>query len=609
MTTDVVPATEDKSPPTFDAIPLSEPVRRAVDEMGWVNPTPVQLATYEPAVDGRDLIVQARTGTGKTGAFGIVIADKLVTADPGVQALVLAPTRELALQSARELSKIGKHNGIRTSAVYGGAPMERQVRELEAGAQVVSGTPGRVLDHLKRGTLDARGLKVLVLDEADEMLSMGFAEELNAIIDRLPKERQTLLFSATVDRGVERVANRHMTDPEHVSLSSDAIGATTISHFTYLVSGQGKVNDLIEILEVEDPESAIVFCNTKAETEMVAQQLSQAGFNATWLNGDLPQSEREKVMARTREGKLRYLVATDVAARGIDISHVTHVINYTFPDHIEQYIHRTGRTGRAGRTGTAISLVSPQELGSLYYLRLTYKIFPVERSLPTKGEERTRREADRIGLLEAAFPKAVSEIDRSVARRLLTHPDAERIVGGLLGAFFGGREGVDEEAAEARRDRRPEPVEAASDDDGGKKKKKKKKDGTKKKKKKDEAREAREQEAAAAGADEARTPHEEPEAEARDDEAPRESEAPKDDEEGMTRLYVNLGRRDGLRAGDIARLLRDSCSLERAEIGRVRVRDKHAFVDVQSDRVDHVLSTLPGQVVDEREVVVEVAKN
>jgi ATP-dependent RNA helicase DeaD len=274
------------------------------------------------------------------------------------------------------------------------------------------------------------------------------------------------------------------------------------------------------------------------------------------------------------------------------------VINYTFPEHIEQYIHRTGRTGRAGRTGTAISLVSPQELGSLYYLRLTYKIFPVERSLPTAGEERTRKEVDRIALLDAAFSKSVSEIDRAVARRLLTHPDAERIIGGLLAAFFGKREDVDEEAAESRRDRRPEPVETKGD--GEKKKKKKTKgDGEKKKKKKKKKDSTPAPEAEAAPADDG-------------EKEPAESKTPDgqdDGEEGMTRLYVNLGRRDGLRAGDIARLLRDSCSLDRAQIGRVRVRDKHAFVDVQSDRVDHVLSTLPGQKVDEREVVVEVARS
>ncbi|RLB48673.1 MAG: heavy metal transporter, partial [Deltaproteobacteria bacterium] len=485
MTTEVTETTQ-ASEPTFDAIPLSDAVRRAVNEMGWENPTPVQLATYEPACAGRDLIVQARTGTGKTGAFGIVIADKLVTNEPGVQALILAPTRELALQSAREMQKIGAHSGITTTAVYGGAPIERQVRELDDGAQVVSGTPGRVLDHLKRGTLDARNLSVLVLDEADEMLSMGFAEELNAIIDRLPEKRQTLLFSATVDRAIERVASRHMTDPERIELSSDAVGATTIDHYTYLVTGQGKVNDLIKIIEVEDPESAIIFCNTKAETEMVSQRLSQSGYNATWLNGDLAQSDREKVMARTRAGKLRFLVATDVAARGIDVSHVTHVMNYTFPPAIEQYIHRTGRTGRAGRTGTAISIVSPQELGSLYYLRLQYKIFPVERSLPNAGEERTRREADRIGLLDAAFPNQPTEMDLAVARRLMTHADAERLLGGLIATFFGQGENVDEEAAAARRERNPEPVadEGAKASDDGKKKKKRKKDDDRDKKRK-----------------------------------------------------------------------------------------------------------------------------
>ncbi|MFW6087404.1 MAG: DEAD/DEAH box helicase, partial [Myxococcota bacterium] len=454
------PPTAETKAPSFDDLPLSEPLRRAIEAMGWTEPTPVQIETYPLTVDGQDLIVQARTGTGKTGAFGIPLVDRLVRAGGGVQTLVLAPTRELALQSQRELTRLGEHLGVGTAAVYGGAPMDRQIRQLREGVDIVSGTPGRVLDHLRRGTLDLSGLKVLVLDEADEMLSMGFAKELNAIMELLPKQRQTLLFSATVDDAIQRVADRHMTDPQFVTLSGDAVGATNISHFLYMVSGKGRARDLIRLIEVENPESAIVFCNTKAETEQVAAELQQAGFNADWLNGDLPQSDREKIMARTRQGDLRYLVATDVAARGIDISHLTHVINYTLPESPQQYIHRTGRTGRAGRTGTALSLVSPLELGTLYFLRLQYKIFPVERSLPTAGEEQTRAEADRVALLEEAFPGTPSEMDRAVAQRLLTHPDAERLLAGLLDAFFGTRgEDVDEQAAAARRSRRPEPVE------------------------------------------------------------------------------------------------------------------------------------------------------
>ncbi len=383
-------------PPTFDAIPLAPEVRRAIDEMGFVTPTPVQIAAFGPAAEGKDLVVQARTGTGKTAAFGLPLVDKRVRPDGGAQVLILAPTRELALQSSREIERLGVHRAIKAVAVYGGAPMEKQVRELEEGAQIVSGTPGRVLDHLRRGTIDGNALRILVLDEADEMLSMGFAEELNAIVEFLPKQRQTMLFSATIEESVQRLAARLLKDPVHLSLSSDQVGAQTISHFVYLVSGLGKTRDLVRIIEVENPESAIIFCNTKAVTEQVAAELAAAGFSADWLNGDLPQSQREAVLGSTRDGKLRFLVATDVAARGIDISHLTHVINYDFPQELEGYVHRTGRTGRAGRTGTAVSLIAGADLGSLYYLRLQYKIFPIERSLPSAGDLRTRQELDRV---------------------------------------------------------------------------------------------------------------------------------------------------------------------------------------------------------------------
>ena len=327
---------EDTSPevelaPTFDAIPLSPPVRRAIDELGFLSPTAVQMAAFEPAGLGHDMIVQSRTGTGKTLAFGLPLVDRLVLEGHGLQALILAPTRELALQSQRAIEQVGKYKNMRTVAVYGGAPMERQVAALRQGAEIVSGTPGRVLDHIKRGTLDPLGIRVLVLDEADEMFSMGFAKELNAIMDALPTKRQLLCFSATIDGNVQRMAERRMTNPQFIALSSDQVGAASISHFFYMVMGD-KLSALIRVLEVEDPESAIIFCNTKAETETVARHLCSAGFNADWLNGDLPQGDREKIMKATREGKLRYMVATDVAARGIDISHLTHVITYGFPE-------------------------------------------------------------------------------------------------------------------------------------------------------------------------------------------------------------------------------------------------------------------------------------
>jgi ATP-dependent RNA helicase DeaD len=458
MTQESSAAAETKPAPTFDALPLSADIRKAVDALGYTHPTPVQLAVFESASRGKSLVVQARTGTGKTAAFGLPIVDALVKkSTEGVQALILTPTRELALQVGREIETLGQFRGTKVVAIYGGAPMGRQITALEEGAQVVAGTPGRVLDHLRRGTLDPKNIRIFVLDEADEMLSMGFQKELNAIIEMLPKERQGLYFSATLPPDVERLANSHLKEPEWITLSSDQIGALELSHFVYLVREGDKRAALNRIIEVEDPQSAIIFCNTKQETEMLSESLKRAGYEADWLNGDLEQAARERVMAATREGKLRFLVATDVAARGIDISHLTHVINADFPESAEQYVHRTGRTGRAGRTGTAISIVGPKDVGHLYMLRLTYKIRPIERMLPTAGELRTRAEADMIAFLADAYATRTPDPQHlAVARRLLTDDRAEQVIAGLLADHLGASAAQD--AADARRAKNPPPV-------------------------------------------------------------------------------------------------------------------------------------------------------
>lgn len=602
--------------PTFDSIALSSHVRRAIDELGFTHPTPVQRAAFEPACEGKDLIVQSRTGTGKTLAFGLPLVDRLVRQGDGVQALILAPTRELALQSQRALDQIGQHKGISTVAVYGGAPMEPQISALRRGAEIVSGTPGRVLDHMQRGTLDTRGIRVLVLDEADEMFSMGFAKELNAIMDALPEQRQMLCFSATIDGHVQRMAERRLREPEFITLSSDQVGAASISHYYYMVLGD-KLTELIRVLEVENPESAIIFCNTKNETESVARGLTHAGFNADWLNGDLPQRDREKIMARTREGKLRYMVATDVAARGIDISHLTHVINYGFPESAEQYVHRTGRTGRAGRTGTAISVVGPANLGSLYILRLTFKILPIERSLPSQTELQTRRETDRLALLTEAFRDAPIDENRDVVRRLLTHPDAERVLGGLVRSFFSAVAGdVDETAAILRRGQPLEPVpsvdsnsgdeersDEASSDEGAE-------GPARKRKRRNRGRTSRADETSAGS----------PESESSEVILP--APAPEEiqtneptsvplatpDLEGMTTLYLNVGRRDGLEPRDVSSLLSTQCGFGVDDIGRVRVKERHTFVGVPSERVEEVIGALAGQSLKDRQLHVERAK-
>ena len=318
-----------------------------------------------------------------------------------------------------------------------------------------------MLDHLRQRTLDPSGIRILVLDEADEMLSMGFARELNAILETLPKNRQGLFFSATIPPDIERLAHTHLRTPSS-SRSRATRSARSRSRTTSTCCSSGdKVGQLVRILEVEDPESAIIFCNTRDETQRVAEALKTRGFDADWLNGDLPQNDRERVMSATREGRLRFLVATDVAARGIDISHLTHVINYDFPETAEQYVHRTGRTGRAGRTGTAIALVGPKDIGNLYLLRLTYKIRPIEKQLPSAGELKTRAEMDvapalRRRVREPRPRTRTTSRSRGACSPTTTPSASSRACCAITSARAGAT--LATEAAEARRARNPPPV-------------------------------------------------------------------------------------------------------------------------------------------------------
>ncbi|HTQ41368.1 MAG TPA: DEAD/DEAH box helicase [Polyangiaceae bacterium] len=601
--------------PTFDVLPLSPEVRRAIDAMGYRHPTPVQMAVFEPAAEGRSLVVQARTGTGKTAAFGLPIVDRLVKPTAkAVQALVLCPTRELALQVSREVEQIAKVRGTQIVAIYGGASMSRQVEALEAGAQIVVGTPGRVLDHLRQGTLDPASIRVLVLDEADEMLSMGFAKELNAIIERLPKNRQGLFFSATIPPDIQRLAKTHLRDTELIALSSDQVGALEITHYVYLWPGGDKAGHLVRILEVEDPESAIVFCNTRDETQRVAEALKVRGYDADWLNGDLPQSDRERVMNATKEGRLRFLVATDVAARGIDISHLTHVINYDFPESAEQYVHRTGRTGRAGRTGTAISLVGPKDIGNVYLLRLTYKIRPIEKQLPSTGELRTRAEMDLLQVFVDAFAaREAHPDDLSLARRLLTHENAERIVAGLLRDHLGARGGdVQATASEARRARNPEPQAPTRPQVPARSHAEPRPHATPRPKAPPPPREREsrpslprytESEAPppprAETASAARARDEAHPARAETDEAPLSAD--------FVQMFVNVGKREGVRASDLQKLLTDK-GIAPEETGRIRIRDRMSFVPVKKTAFDRAVAALAGHVIGGRTIVAELAK-
>ncbi len=431
-------------PASFADLGLPREVAAALDDMGYFTPTPVQSAVYQKVMEGKDLMVQSRTGTGKTTAFGLPIVSAVETGKRAPQAIILTPTRELALQVSRELGMLSKHKGLAVETIYGGAPIGKQIDALRQGVHVVVGTPGRVLDHIGRRTLDLKGVRFFVLDECDEMLSMGFLEDIERIAQHVPKDRQTLLFSATMPDEVRRYSKRQMREPEHVALSSGNISVEEIHHAYYIVSGVARARDLLRILAHENPESAIIFCNTRDETGMVARFLQKQGLDAEALSSDLSQSDRERVMKRMKAKNLRFLVATDVAARGIDILELSHVINYSFPDSAEVYVHRTGRTGRAGKKGTALSLIGPRELGSFWYLKMLYKIQPEERDLPPASvlEGVLKAPLPRVGppppdplaTLRGVVSGTPTEEHLALARRVLAEADAETLVALLAGA-------------------------------------------------------------------------------------------------------------------------------------------------------------------------------
>ncbi len=391
---------------------LPEDIQAGLRDLGWTEPMPVQARVIPVMREGKDLIVQARTGSGKTGAFGIPIIRQVDTGLAATQALVMAPTRELANQVAGEIIAMGKHRGVRCLPIYGGVGYAAQLEGLKAGAHVVVGTPGRILDHLGSGRLNLDRVKVLVLDEADELLSLGFWPDMREINGYLPRERQSCLFSATIPEKVRSLSRVFLHDPEFVSLSEGQVAPSEIEHFFMVTTAAEKDANLVRILEYEDPESAIIFCNTKDDVRFVTAVLQRRGFDADQISGDLSQAARESTMARIKSGELKFMVATDVAARGIDISQLSHVISYSSPDSPEVYVHRTGRTGRAGKAGVAISLVSGLDIGNFRYLQNVNKIDVLERKIPTEADILARMR-ERLEVKVEQEVRAIPERERA----------------------------------------------------------------------------------------------------------------------------------------------------------------------------------------------------
>src|SRR6201991_22779 len=379
--------------PTFADLQIHPAVLQAVADVGYETPSPIQAATIPAMMAGSDVVGLAQTGTGKTAAFAIPILSKIDTNSKATQALVLAPTRELALQVAEAFSRYGAHLPVHVLPVYGGASYGPQLAGLKRGAQIVVGTPGRVIDHLEKGSLDLSHLDYMVLDEADEMLQMGFAEDVERILAETPEYKQVALFSATMPPAIRKITTKYLHDPVEVTVKAKTATADNISQRYIQVAGPRKMDALTRVLEVEPYEAMIVFVRTKQATEEVAERLRSRGFSAAAINGDIPQAQRERTIAALKNGSVDILVATDVAARGLDLERISHVLHYDIPHDTESYVHRIGRTGRAGRSGQALLFVSPRERHMLKSIEKATRQKLTEAELPSVDDVNAQRVA------------------------------------------------------------------------------------------------------------------------------------------------------------------------------------------------------------------------
>jgi ATP-dependent RNA helicase DeaD len=508
------------SPTSFAALGLADRLAATVAARGYDAPTPIQAALLPPLLAGRDAIGQAPTGTGKTAAFTLPMLQHLGEGTGTLRGLVLTPTRELAKQVADAVYTYGQRLGVRVLPIYGGTSYGKQIRRLKKGTDVVVGTPGRVLDLLRKGALDLSRVTHAVLDEADEMLSMGFIDDIEAILGATPEGRQTAFFSATLSRDFERLAARHLTDPATGRVEASDRLADAIEQRYYVVSKRRRLDALQTLLEVEDVESAIVFARTRAETFELAEALMQAGYRAGALNGEMDQSARTAMLARFRDRRIQILVGTNVAARGLDIDHVSHVINVGLPRDPEVYVHRIGRTGRAGATGTALTLVAHHHRGQIRKVERYTKQSIAEATLPTAAELADHRDA-RLRADLAARLEAAGDCTREYA-----------IVADLVEQGYG-----------------PLAIAAA-------------------------ALKAARGEAPGLGAD---APDEAP-AHAGDGAPP--AHAHDSHEDGMVRLRLDIGHKHGTRPGQVVGALAGGAGMPGKVIGRIDIHPRHTLVDV-----------------------------
>lgn len=534
----------------FTSLNLREEIEQAITGLGYSEPTPIQTAIIPIMLKGADVIGQAQTGTGKTAAFALPILQNF-TPQRHVQGLILAPTRELALQVADSMTEYGKHLDVRVLAVYGGQPYGPQISRLNRGVDIVVGTPGRLLDLIERKALNIKHVNNVVLDEADEMLNMGFIEDVEKILGETPPERQTALFSATMPARIRSLANRFMRDPQHVNIKRDTLTLASTEQRYYLVHESDKTNALTRLFEIEPITSALIFARTRAETSQLANELVVRGIPAEAIHGDLDQKAREAVLSRFRSNQLKVLVATDVAARGLDIEDISHVFNYHLPDDAEVYIHRIGRTGRAGKTGIAITLLSPREKRRMREVEALTKQPVTKMELPTAADIHRHRESQVVENLKIWLGRGRYKRELEMVQELIE----------------AGYDPLNVAAAAikiARADEKQRPIaeigEVKSDY---------------RKQDKDFARGGK------------RESFRRGETPAKGGRSGRRGDG--SHEEGMVRLKLNKGKLHGIRPNDIVGTIAFHANIPGYTIGKIRIEDKHSFVDIPEEIVEQVL--------------------
>ncbi len=547
----------------FSDLNLIAPLIKSVEALGYETPSPIQAQTIPLLLDGKDVIGQAQTGTGKTGAFALPLLNNIDLSQKLPQVLVLAPTRELAIQVAEAFQTYARHmKGFNVLPIYGGQSYEIQLRQLKRGVHVVVGTPGRVMDHMRRKTLNLTNLQTLVLDEADEMLRMGFIDDVKWVLEQLPKKRQIALFSATMPPVIRKIAQQHLTNPVHISIQMKETTAETIRQRYWMVSGRNKVDALTRVLEAEAFDAVIIFVRTKNATEELAEKLSARGYSATALNGDIAQKTRENTVNRLKQGKIDILVATDVAARGLDVQRISHVINYDIPQDTESYVHRIGRTGRAGREGDAILFVAPREKRLLYAIEKATKKSIEKFEMPTTesiNDKRIEEYKDRITeTLESGESLALYT---EIVEQYRTEHDvpANEIAAALAKMAQGDKPlllkdmpKAQERTERPRRDREDRPRRERSDRNP-------RFDAPE-----DKRRSSREA---------SRNQYED------DDIKPNRDRGPKL-EQGMERFRLDVGEVHGVKPGNIVGAIANEIGLESEFIGRVQILDDYSIVDL-----------------------------